>query len=164
MQEWVKKAPTEAGWYWYYWDEVIGVEIFRVFVSPNGVNWAAGERWQNQSHNRMIVLLEDLHGYWRGPIIVPEPPQKRPTKRPTVTQDDKAVTSLDGDNPCVDCGTADNITWFTDNVLWNDIAPDGGILCIRCFVKRAGDTGYDPLSWRLLPEWERTKKEQSSGR
>lgn len=28
---------------------------------------------------------------------------------------------LQGDGPCKDCGTAHNVCWFTDNVLWNQV-------------------------------------------
>ena len=51
------------------------------------------------------------------------------------------VTSLHGNGPCDDCGTQDNIIWFTDDVLWNAVCRPPGyemdpILCIRCFVAR----------------------------
>jgi hypothetical protein len=65
---------------------------------------------------------------------------------------------LRGDGPCDDCGTAENIIWFTESVFWNAIMrPPGyerdGILCIPCFVKRADDAGYAPNGWMLLPQW-----------
>lgn len=63
-------------------------------------------------------------------------------------------TSLDGDVPCADCGTEENLEWFTENVFWNHVCPDESpILCIPCFAKRAEAVGYRPMSWRLLPEW-----------
>lgn len=63
-----------------------------------------------------------------------------------------------GDGPCSDCGTADNIVWFTESVFWNAICrstPDyiEPTLCIPCFVARAEGMGYRPTGWRLLPEW-----------
>lgn len=65
---------------------------------------------------------------------------------------------LQGDGPCQDCLTLDNIIWFTESVFWNAIMrPEGytrdGILCIPCFVVRVKDAGYNPTGWRLLPEW-----------
>lgn len=64
-------------------------------------------------------------------------------------------TSLNGDVPCQDCGTEENIIWFTESVFWNHICPeDSPILCITCFVKRVEKVGYHPRAWRLLPEWD----------
>ncbi len=68
---------------------------------------------------------------------------------------------LRGDGPCGDCGTLDNIVWFTENVLWNAVTgeqivaeqPRAGILCIPCFVKRADAAGLQPTGWRFLAEW-----------
>jgi hypothetical protein len=67
---------------------------------------------------------------------------------------------LRGDGPCADCGTLDNIVWFTDNVLWYEVVRrvDVGrewseILCIPCFVKRVDAAGFAPTGWRLVPDW-----------
>ena len=67
---------------------------------------------------------------------------------------------LRGDGPCGDCGTSDNIVWFTDNVLWNAVMggpgtmdDPGGIVCIPCFIKRTDTAGLDPTGWRLTAEW-----------
>lgn len=63
-------------------------------------------------------------------------------------------TTLNGDGPCGDCGTTENIIWFTDNVFWNAVCLDViPILCIRCFVQRVEATGYKPSAWRLIPSW-----------
>ena len=65
-----------------------------------------------------------------------------------------------GDNPCDECGTKENIVWFTDNVFWNDIlSPQNPILCINCFVKKA-EKKYNITGWRLMPEfpWKLNKK------
>lgn len=71
-------------------------------------------------------------------------------------------TRLRGDGPCEDCGTLDNIVWFTDNVFWNAVTganvvheepQDNPILCIPCFVTRADRKGLWPTGWRLLPDW-----------
>ena len=68
---------------------------------------------------------------------------------------------MNGDIPCVDCGTDKNIVWFTDNVLWNDICRDEvsdvGILCVNCFVIRA-EKKYDIRSWRLIPNYVMREK------
>jgi hypothetical protein len=73
---------------------------------------------------------------------------------------------LRGDGPCADCGTLDNIVWFTESVFWNDVVLRDGadaILCIPCFVKRVDATGYYPTGWRLVPDfhWE-TKAERAA--
>ncbi|MBA2708313.1 MAG: hypothetical protein H0U59_10980 [Gemmatimonadaceae bacterium] len=64
---------------------------------------------------------------------------------------------LRGDRPCSDCGTKDNIIWWTDSVFWNAVCrsdPDyvEPILCIPCFVIRADAKGFRPM-WRVIPEW-----------
>lgn len=73
------------------------------------------------------------------------------------------MSTLQGDGPCDECGTTDNIVWFTDDTLWNgavradhwaDRAYGGEpILCIRCFVKICEERGFRPTGWRLLPQW-----------
>lgn len=70
-------------------------------------------------------------------------------------------TPFGGDAPCTDCGTNDNIVWFTESVFWNAVCrsdPDyiEPILCIPCFVRRAQLKGYRPTGWRLLAEWHWT--------
>ena len=78
-------------------------------------------------------------------------------------------TDLRGDGPCDDCGTLDNIVWFTESVLWNEVVrrptDRDAILCIACFVKRTDAVGLRPTGWRLLPDfhWE-TKAEYASRR
>lgn len=69
---------------------------------------------------------------------------------------------LDGDYPCADCGTEENIVWFTDNVFWNDVMGDeGGILCTNCFVVRA-EKKYKVTGWRLIPEFKWEKQDELS--
>lgn len=73
---------------------------------------------------------------------------------------------LRGDGPCSNCGTLDNIVWFTDSVFWNAVVrveprltDDAEILCVVCFVVMADARGYR-CNWRVTPEfhWE-TKTE-----
>lgn len=79
---------------------------------------------------------------------------------------------LVGDGPCRDCGTEDNIRWFTESVFWNQViggpgtmGDPGGILCIPCFVKRTDAAGYWPRAWLLLPEWHwETRQERDARR
>lgn len=66
--------------------------------------------------------------------------------------------TIAGDGPCGDCGTSENVVWFTDNVFWNAIVrsqPDyvEPILCIPCFVRRTEALGYRPTGWRVHPEF-----------
>lgn len=73
---------------------------------------------------------------------------------------------LRGDRPCSDCGTNDNILWFTESVLWNAVVRRvldyvEPILCIPCFVKRVDEVGF-VCRWRLLPEWDWTTRPGSA--
>lgn len=74
---------------------------------------------------------------------------------------------LRGDGPCSDCGTIDNIVWFTESVFWNavcretpEFADREEVLCIPCFVVRADKAGFQPTGWRLLPEWPWARTEE----
>jgi hypothetical protein len=75
-----------------------------------------------------------------------------------------------GDGPCDDCGTADNIIWFTDNVLWNEVIRAGRegpdpFLCVTCFVVRVDAAGLAPTGWRLIPDWHwETEAERAARR
>ena len=76
---------------------------------------------------------------------------------------------LRGDGPCGDCGTLDNIVWFTESVLWNAVMrPPGSagepLLCILCFVKRVDAAGFYPTGWRLLPDWHWETKDERTQR
>lgn len=75
---------------------------------------------------------------------------------------------LRGDGPCTDCGTTDNIIWFTEDVLWNEVIRQGDyvepILCIRCFVKRVDGAGLAPTGWRLLPDWHWETTDEKAAR
>lgn len=98
--------------------------------------------------------LAKLRAYRAGQAATPDGP------RTWALPDD-----LRGDGPCGDCDTLDNIVWFTESVLWNDVVRRDGydaILCIPCFVIRVDAAGYFPTGWRLLPDWRwETKTERS---
>lgn len=71
---------------------------------------------------------------------------------------DAVESTLDGDVPCDDCGTGENLVWFTDDVVWNYVCRPVGyssdpILCLPCFVKRAELAGLRPTGWHVLPQW-----------
>lgn len=77
---------------------------------------------------------------------------------------------LRGDGPCSNCGTLDNIVWFTESVFWNAVVrteprltDNAEILCIPCFVKMADYRGYR-CQWRLLPEWHWETKAEAAAR
>jgi hypothetical protein len=66
------------------------------------------------------------------------------------------VSTLYGDAPCADCGTSDNIIWWTDSVFWNAVCPpnDGSpILCVPCFIERSEARGFRPNAWKVTPDW-----------
>ena len=77
--------------------------------------------------------------------------------------------SLNGDNPCDDCGTTDNIIWFTAHTLWNTVVREDPerdfdpILCVLCFVKAVERRGFQPTGWLLLPDWPYTQVGQRHG-
>jgi hypothetical protein len=77
---------------------------------------------------------------------------------------------LQGDGPCSNCGTVDNIVWFTESVFWNAVVrieprltDNAEILCIPCFVIMADQRGYR-CNWRLLPEWHWETKDEADQR
>jgi hypothetical protein len=44
--------------------------------------------------------------------------------------------------------------WFTDSVFWNNVCTESSpILCLRCFIKRVEAKGFQPIGWRVTPEW-----------
>lgn len=93
----------------------------------------------------MPVPLDDLHDTRLTKVYLEPPPPSLPAH-------------LRGDGPCGDCGTRDNIIWFTDNVLWNEVMRPPGyesdpLLCIPCFVLRVDAAGLAPTGWRLVPDW-----------
>lgn len=73
----------------------------------------------------------------------------------------KLPKRLQGDGPCSNCGTRENIVWFTDNVFWNEVIRRRSsvwrnyepILCINCFVNEVDQVGLEPTGWRLVPEF-----------
>lgn len=78
------------------------------------------------------------------------------------------MSTLHGDAPCAECGTTENIIWFTDDVLWNNVTrrKDNGhdgyqmnrwgkepILCLPCFIGVVEGRGIRPVSWRVIPQY-----------
>lgn len=61
-------------------------------------------------------------------------------------------TSIHPEDICERCGRK-NITWFTDNELWNNIARNKGwnILCPFCFVAIA-EKLMNVTAWKIIPE------------
>jgi hypothetical protein len=104
-----------------------------------------------------VPLTDWLPDEWvdRATALINEPRTEARATPPLLPE------HLRGDGPCDDCGTLDNIGWFTDNVLWNEVTgehviheqPRSGILCIPCFVKRTDAVGLHPTGWRLIAEW-----------
>jgi hypothetical protein len=67
-------------------------------------------------------------------------------------------TYLQGDSPCMDCGSKDNLFWTTHNVFWNSVMEDvegSGILCVYCFARRSEEK-YKVRGWYFTPQfkWE----------
>jgi len=134
---------------------------------------AALERVEAAGRQPLVDALREatnhMEAYGRG-VELPRFWDAIPRYR-ALTGRDSAATCADaearlpvelrGDGPCGDCGTLDNIMWFTENVLWNRVTgedvvremPHGAILCIVCFVKRAHEVGLRPTGWRLMAEW-----------
>jgi len=53
------------------------------------------------------------------------------------------------DGPCLDCGEPCEV-WFAPNELWNAVMPErAGLLCLRCFVKRANPLHINKGAWML---------------
>lgn len=56
----------------------------------------------------------------------------------------------ESDGPCGDCGRSVEV-WFCDNELWNSVSASG-LLCIRCFLKKAEAKAWNKSAWKLLPD------------
>lgn len=81
----------------------------------------------------------------------------KPTKkgRKVVKARFRNETYLHGDHPCMDCGTEDNTIWTTENVVWNAVMEGvigSGILCMKCFARRA-EAKFNVRGWKLLIEF-----------
>ena len=46
----------------------------------------------------------------------------------------KKEETLQGDSPCADCGTDENIMWHTDNIFWNLVMDDNVVGNERCSI------------------------------
>lgn len=81
-------------------------------------------------------------------------------RRRADTEGLRLPSHLQGDGPCSDCGTLDNIVWSVESVFWNRVIRQGDydepILCIPCFAVRTHQAGLALIGWRLVPEfhWE----------
>jgi hypothetical protein len=62
-------------------------------------------------------------------------------------------TRADGDKRCQVCGQP-NIVWFTDSDVWNKVRPNGGVLCVPCFVREAEAMSINRSAWYLTREHE----------
>lgn len=91
----------------------------------------------------------------------PTKEDKKQINKIVAQAEERAKKKWLGDNPCADCGTKENIVWFTDSSFWNKVMGEekGKILCVKCFVKRA-EQKHDLTSppkeitgWELTPEW-----------
>lgn len=109
----------------------------------------AGERSDSQKASESSQNPLPIHGH--------SPDPTKPAAA-ILAGGPRLPVELRGDGPCDDCGTADNIVWFTENVLWNAVmryegAPPEGFCCPTCFVRRVHECGFAPTGWRLLPDW-----------
>lgn len=100
----------------------------------------------------------------RSGVRSTEPPRRIFRPSPEIPE------HLRGDGPCSNCGTLDNILWFTESVFWNAVVrteprltDNAEILCIPCFVIMADQRGYR-CHWRLLPEWHWETKVEAAHR
>ena len=65
---WVRKPPTQEGWYWYRdanRDEV----VLRVFDPLGNKHWKA---WDWQDGRLMLYSIAEYQGEWYGPLEVPK--------------------------------------------------------------------------------------------
>lgn len=66
-----------------------------------------------------------------------------------------------GDRCCQECHAL-NIVWFIDSDIWNRVRPDGGVLCVRCFVLAAEAMGIGTVgAWKLAPEGAQAERDES---
>lgn len=110
----------------------------------NAISYMLRKKWLTPF---LGVLLNESNRRERIGLVVEEPPVV-----PSLLSE-----ASRGDVPCYDCGTLDNIVWFTDNVVWNEVCrPEGfthdPILCVTCFVVRA-EKVIAPTGWRIIPEY-----------
>lgn len=68
------------------------------------------------------------------------------------------MSAVHPEDVCERCGR-NNIVWFTDNELWNNIAGQKGfhVLCPICFVSIA-ERYIEVTAWKLVPENLRDRK------
>jgi hypothetical protein len=47
---------------------------------------------------------------------------------------------------CHRCGRTVELVWYADDVLWNEVSGNDGVLCARCFDRRCAARGVI-LTW-----------------
>lgn len=47
---------------------------------------------------------------------------------------------------CHRCGRTVDVVWQSDDLLWNEISGDAGVLCVPCFDRRCAARGII-LTW-----------------
>ena len=57
---------------------------------------------------------------------------------------------------CDDCGIHMDLVWWADDSIWNELAPEGGCLCTRCFDRRASKKGI-LLRWMPTVDCRRAR-------
>lgn len=65
-----------------------------------------------------------------------------------INKDDLSVPC---DGPCLDCKRND-VTFQVSTWLWNEVtglSPDAGVLCVRCFERRAVERGIHLRNWTV---------------
>lgn len=72
----------------------------------------------------------------------------------------KRATKVPTDGPCLDCGRSD-VTFQVSSDLWEratGLAPNGGVICPRCFEQRAILRGLKLSNWTVHAITEEVKK------
>ncbi|MGR6036092.1 MAG: hypothetical protein ACU4EQ_12735 [Candidatus Nitrosoglobus sp.] len=80
--KWTKEKPTEPGWYWWRYDTGESLSIVRIYSKDededNPVSIAYfSEDGESAAYDGMLQssYLSEIHGYWAGPLNVPEEPK-----------------------------------------------------------------------------------------
>lgn len=112
----------------------------------HGIELIGAMQWWDMYQQVLRVLPQNIHeaAYRAG--------------REDAALCDKQDHSMCGDKCCQICAAL-NIVWFTDSETWNRVRPQGGVLCVRCFVLAAEELGIGTRGgWRLVPEFPEVKQ------